>query len=118
MGQCRRNLATYRGYRKGLPSKRRNVAETLWEGVSNGRSFTDCNVIKWLSCLDAPGRECGQDATHEYLKVLADHVPQDKFPLYFYDQLGSVYSDQPDDHSLWTIERFRSEVRQALGLER
>src|SRR4029077_5828123 len=37
-----------------------------------------------------------------------------------YDQLGSAYSDQPDDASLWTIDRFREEVgqvRAGLGLE-
>ncbi len=36
------------------------------------------------------------------------------------DELGSAYSDQPDDPTLWTVERFREEVEQvraALGLE-
>ena len=36
------------------------------------------------------------------------------------DLLGSYYADQPDDTSLWTVDRFREEVeevRQALGLE-
>jgi len=40
---------------------------------------------------------------------------------YYYDQLGSFRSDQPDDPSLWTIERFVDEVeqvRRALGLDR
>ena len=39
--------------------------------------------------------------------------------LIYYDQLGSAYSDQPKDESLWTTERFVDEVeqvRQALGL--
>ena len=39
---------------------------------------------------------------------------------YFYDQLGSYYSEQPSDTSLWTIERFVEEVeqvRQALNLD-
>src|SRR5262249_52472540 len=37
------------------------------------------------------------------------------------DQLGCGFSDQPNDVSLWTVERFRGEVeevRAALGLER
>jgi proline iminopeptidase len=37
----------------------------------------------------------------------------------YYDQLGSWYSDQPDDPSLWEIDRFVDEVEQvrlALGL--
>ncbi len=63
----------------------------------------------------------GPGATHEYLEVLADHLPLDQYTLYFYDQLGSAYSDQPEDPSLWMIDRFVAEVdevRQALGLER
>jgi proline iminopeptidase len=38
-----------------------------------------------------------------------------------YDQLGSFYSDQPKDSSLWTIDRFTDEVeqvRKALGLNK
>ena len=38
-----------------------------------------------------------------------------------YDQLGSYYSDQPKDSSLWTTERFVDEVeqvRKALGLNK
>ena len=31
---------------------------------------------------------------------------------YYYDQLGSHYSDQPDDSSLWEVERFVDEVEQ------
>ena len=43
------------------------------------------------------------------------------FEVYFYDQLGSHFSDQPDDPSLWEIDRFVDEVEQvrvALGLGR
>ncbi len=39
---------------------------------------------------------------------------------YYYDQLGSFRSDQPDDPSLWDLARFVDEVeqvRQALGLD-
>ena len=45
--------------------------------------------------------------------------PQANIEFYHYDQLGSHYSDQPEDDNLWTIERFVEEVeqvRQALGL--
>jgi proline iminopeptidase len=34
------------------------------------------------------------------------------FEFYEYDQLGSYYSDQPTDSSLWTTERFVEEVEQ------
>ena len=40
---------------------------------------------------------------------------------YYYDQLGSAYSDQPDDSSLWTTARFVEEVeqvRKGLGLNK
>jgi proline iminopeptidase len=39
---------------------------------------------------------------------------------YYYDQLGSAYSDQPKDSALWQIPRFVDEVEQvrvALGLD-
>jgi proline iminopeptidase len=42
------------------------------------------------------------------------------FEFYEYDQLGSYYSDQPSDSSLWTNERFVEEVeqvRKAIGAD-
>jgi proline iminopeptidase len=62
----------------------------------------------------------GPGCTHEYLECFEDRMPLDEVELVFYDQLGSFYSDQPDDTSLWRVERFVEEVeqvRQALGLE-
>lgn len=62
----------------------------------------------------------GPGGTHEYLESLQDHFPKEQYQIIFYDQLGSYYSDQPDDPSLWTLERFCEEVeevRSALGLE-
>jgi proline iminopeptidase len=38
--------------------------------------------------------------SHEYLECLEDFFPKDCYQLIFYDQLGSYYSDQPDDPSL------------------
>jgi proline iminopeptidase len=62
----------------------------------------------------------GPGVTHEYFECFEDFLPQQGIEFYYYDQLGSAYSDQPDDPSLWTVERFREEVEQvrtALGLE-
>jgi proline iminopeptidase len=62
----------------------------------------------------------GPGANHEYLEVMERHLPPRGIAFYYYDQLGSYYADQPDDTSLWTVDRFREEVeevRQALGLE-
>ena len=70
--------------------------------------------IKMLTLHGGPG------FTHEYFECFEDFLPQAGVEFYYYDQLGSFYSDQPDDKSLWTIERFRDEVEQvrvALGLE-
>ena len=62
----------------------------------------------------------GPGCTHEYLESFEDFLSPDEYTFYYYDQLGSFYSDQPDDPSLWTVERFREEVEQvrsALSLE-
>jgi len=61
----------------------------------------------------------GPGATHEYFEALERFVGAEGIELIYYDQLGSAYSDQPKDESLWTTERFVDEVeqvRQALGL--
>ena len=63
----------------------------------------------------------GPGATHEYLEACDDFLPAAGIEYYYYDQLGSGLSDQPDDPSLWELDRFVDEVeqvRQALGLER
>ncbi|MCW2791224.1 MAG: pip [Nocardioides sp.] len=63
----------------------------------------------------------GPGATHEYLLPLEPFLAEAGVEVYFYDQLGSHLSDQPDDDSLWEIDRFVDEVEQvrvALGLGR
>ena len=62
----------------------------------------------------------GPGATHEYLESFEQYLPPANIEIYFYDQLGSFYSDQPNDVSLWNVERFREEVeevRQYLDLD-
>jgi proline iminopeptidase len=62
----------------------------------------------------------GPAATHEYFECVESFFPGEGIEFYEYDQLGSHYSDQPDDESLWTVPRFVDEVeqvRKALGLE-
>jgi proline iminopeptidase len=63
----------------------------------------------------------GPAMTHEYFEAFDSFFPGAGIEYYYYDQLGSHYSDQPDDDSLWTIPRFVDEVdqvRSALGLDR
>lgn len=71
--------------------------------------------IKLLTLHGGPG------ATHEYYEALDSYLPAAGVEYYYYDQLGSIYSDQPDDPSLLDTARFVEEVeqvRQALGLTR
>lgn len=63
----------------------------------------------------------GPAMTHEYMEAFESFFPKEGFEMIEYDQLGSYYSDQPTDSSLWTTERFVEEVeqvRQALGLSK
>jgi proline iminopeptidase len=63
----------------------------------------------------------GPGATHEYFEAFDSYFPAAGIEYYYYDQLGSAYSDQPDDPALWETSRFVEEVeqvRRALGLER
>jgi proline iminopeptidase len=60
----------------------------------------------------------GPGATHEYFEAFDSFLPKEGIEYYYYDQLGSAFSDQPNDDDLWTIPRFVSEVdqvRQAIG---
>lgn len=62
----------------------------------------------------------GPGATHELYSCMDGFFPQEGIEYIYYDQLGSYYSDQPSDTSLWTTERFVEEVeqvRRALGLD-
>ena len=63
----------------------------------------------------------GPGFTHEYWAACDSFFPAAGIEYYYYDQLGSYYSDQPDDPDLWEIDRFVDEVeqvRRALGLDR
>jgi proline iminopeptidase len=62
----------------------------------------------------------GPGSTHEYLEACDSYLPAAGIEYYHYDQLGSGFSDQPADSSLWELDRFVDEVeqvRQALGLD-
>lgn len=62
----------------------------------------------------------GPANTHEYFENFVDYLPNAGVELYFYDQLGSYYSDQPKDSTIWNLDRFVNEVeqvRQGLQLD-
>ena len=63
----------------------------------------------------------GPGSTDEAYECFDTWFPRAGIEYYYYDQLGSYRSDQPDDPSLWTLDRFVDEVEQvrvALGLDR
>ncbi|MCA8899870.1 MAG: proline iminopeptidase-family hydrolase [Hyphomonas sp.] len=61
----------------------------------------------------------GPGMTAEAFLPFEEHFPDEGFEFFYYDQLDSWRSDQPNDPDLWTIEAAVSEVdqvREALGL--
>ena len=78
------------------------------------RRFGNNPGIKLLLLHGGPG------CTHEYFEPCDSYLPEAGIEFYYYDQLGSYYSDHPDIPELWEIPRFVDEVEQvrvALGLE-
>lgn len=62
----------------------------------------------------------GPGLTHEYFECMESYFPQSGIEFYYYDQLGSHYSDRPTDTALWSVEQFTDEVedvRKGLGLD-
>ena len=77
------------------------------------RRFGNNPRVKLLLLHGGPGM------THEYFEPCDSYLPAAGVEYYYYDQLGSHYSDQPDVAALWEIERFVDEVeqvREQLGL--
>lgn len=62
--------------------------------------------VKILTLHGGPG------CNHEYLTCMHQFLPLDQFQVIYYDQLGSCYSDQPEEEALWRLDRFVDEVEQ------
>jgi hypothetical protein len=45
----------------------------------------------------------GPAATHEYFEAFDSYFPAAGIEYYYYDQLGSAYSDQPNEPELWDV---------------
>ncbi len=63
----------------------------------------------------------GPGGTHEVFECFESFLPQEGIEFIYYDQLGSAFSDQPADSTLWDLPRFVEEVEQvrvALGLNK
>ena len=70
-------------------------------------------AVKVLILHGGPGASC------EYLEGFDTIFPGAGVEYYYYEQLGSFRSDQPNEPSLWELDRFVEEVEQvriALGL--
>jgi proline iminopeptidase len=63
----------------------------------------------------------GPGVTHEVFQAFDDFLPAEGIEYYYYDQLGSYYSDQPEmTEDMLALPRFVDEVeqvRRALGLD-
>jgi proline iminopeptidase len=71
--------------------------------------------IKLLLLQGGPG------TTHEYWECMESFLPAEGFEFIYYDQLGTGFSDNPDDTAMWDLPRYVEEVeqvRQALGLNK
>jgi proline iminopeptidase len=69
---------------------------------------------------NSPGKKLlllhgGPGFTHEYFEAFDSYLPAAGIEYYYYDQLGSAYSDQPDEPELWELPRFVEEVEQVRG---
>lgn len=54
----------------------------------------------------------GPGATHEYFECMESFLPAEGIEFIYYDQLGCGLSDNPNDTSMWDLERYVEEVEQ------
>jgi proline iminopeptidase len=63
----------------------------------------------------------GPGMTHAYHECFENFFPAEAFEFIYYDQLGTGFSDNPDDTAYWDLPRYVEEVeqvRKALGLNK
>jgi proline iminopeptidase len=102
-------------YEDRLSGGVRRIPVTTAFGTFNvwTKRFGNNPRIKLLLLHGGPG------CTHEYFEPCDSYLPAAGVEYFYYDQLGSYYSDQPDIPALWELPRFVEEVEQvriALGL--
>lgn len=62
----------------------------------------------------------GPGMSHEYFECMESFLPAENIEFIYYDQLGTGFSDNPNDVALWDLSRYVDEVeqvRQALHLD-
>jgi len=54
----------------------------------------------------------GPGATHEYFECMENFLPEKEIEFIYYDQLGTGFSDNPNDTTFWDLPRYVEEVEQ------
>lgn len=54
----------------------------------------------------------GPGISHEYLECFESFLPDAGIEMIYYDQLGCGFSENPDDTSMWDLDRYVEEVEQ------
>jgi proline iminopeptidase len=70
--------------------------------------------IKLLLLAGGPG------CSHEYWECMESFLPKEGIEFIYYDQLGCGFSDNPNDTSMWDLDRYVDEleqVRKGLNLD-
>jgi proline iminopeptidase len=63
----------------------------------------------------------GPGMSHEYFECMESFLPKEGIEFIYYDQLGTGYSENPNDTAMWDLPRYVEEVeqvRKALKLDK
>ncbi len=63
----------------------------------------------------------GPGMSHEYFECMESFLPKEGIEFIYYDQLGTGFSDNPNDTTMWDLPRYVEEVeqvRKALNLDK
>ncbi len=63
----------------------------------------------------------GPGMSHEYFECMESFLPKEGIEFIYYDQLGSGFSDNPNDTTMWDLPRYVEEleqVRKQLNLDK
>jgi proline iminopeptidase len=63
----------------------------------------------------------GPGMSHEYFECMESFLPKEGIEFIYYDQLGTGYSENPNDTTMWDLPRYVEEVeqvRKALKLDK
>ena len=122
--QQKQKQSEVKGIKKELnaPYKIKNGGVEMVEINTNNKKFKvwtkrigDNPKIKLLLLNGGPGM------SHEYFECMESFLPAEGIEFIYYDQLGTGFSDNPNDVSFWDLNRYVEEVEQvrvALHLDK